>query len=144
MLKNRINGCHGNHALVHGANEFEDKDSLHYWGPNERFGPYEKLSWVCKVGQINTLGFCRYDCIRIIFIIIISSIVAAIIIIIIIIIITVTVRHSSCYLIIELYCQEFFDKRNPGMIVIQKETHWPCCRAPDFKRGDWGLNPSSV
>ena len=46
MLKNRVNGCHGNHAFFHSAIEliFEDKNSLHVWGPNERFGTHEKLS----------------------------------------------------------------------------------------------------
>ena len=64
MLKNRVNGCHGNLALFHGAIEFivEDKNSLHFWGPNERFGTHEKLSWGggCKVGQISSRGiaFC--------------------------------------------------------------------------------------
>ena len=47
MLKNRVNGCHGNHAFFHSAIEFifEDKNSLHFWGPNERFGTHEQLSW---------------------------------------------------------------------------------------------------
>ena len=47
MLKNHVNGCHGNHAFFHSAIEFifEDKNSLHFWGPNERFGTHEKLSW---------------------------------------------------------------------------------------------------
>ena len=58
MLKNRVNGCHGNHAFFHSAIEFifEDKNSLHFWGPNERFGTHEKLSWGCKVGQISSRG----------------------------------------------------------------------------------------
>ena len=61
MLKNRFNGCHGNHAFFHSAIEFifEDKNSLHFWGPNERFGTHEKLSWGgggCKVGQISSRG----------------------------------------------------------------------------------------
>ena len=48
MLKNRVNGCHGNHAFFHSAIEFifEDKNSLHFWSPSERFGTHEKLSWV--------------------------------------------------------------------------------------------------
>ena len=62
MLKNRVNGCHGNHAFFHSAIEFifEDKNSLCFWGPNERFGTHEKLSWGCKVGQISSRGteFC--------------------------------------------------------------------------------------
>ena len=39
MLKNRFNGCHGNHAFFHSAIEFifEDKNSLHFCGPNEEF-----------------------------------------------------------------------------------------------------------
>ena len=47
MLKNHVNGCHGNHAFFHSAIEFifEDKNSLHFCGPNERFGTHEKLSW---------------------------------------------------------------------------------------------------
>ena len=61
MLKNRFNGCHGNHAFFHSAIEFifEDKNSLHFWGPNERFGTHKKLSWVGgggKVGQISSRG----------------------------------------------------------------------------------------
>ena len=58
MLKNRVNGCHGNHAFFYSAIEFifEDKTSLHFWGPNERFGTHEKLSWGCKVGQISSRG----------------------------------------------------------------------------------------
>ena len=60
MLKNRVNGCHGNHAFFHCAIEFifEDKNSLHFWGPNEQFGTHEKLSWGggCKVGQISSRG----------------------------------------------------------------------------------------
>ena len=63
MLKNRVNGCHGNHAFFHSAIEFifEDKNSLCFWGPNERFGTHEKLSWGgggvgCKVGQISSRG----------------------------------------------------------------------------------------
>ena len=34
MLKNRVNGCHGNHAFFHSSIEFifEDKNSLHFWG----------------------------------------------------------------------------------------------------------------
>ena len=58
MLKNHVNGCHGNHAFFHSAKEFifEDKNSLHFWGPNERFGTHEKLSWGCKVGQISSRG----------------------------------------------------------------------------------------
>ena len=48
MLKNRVNGCHGNHVFFHSANKFffEDKTSLHFWGHNERFGTHEKLSLV--------------------------------------------------------------------------------------------------
>ena len=47
MLKNRVNGCHGNHAFFHSAIEFifEDNFFLHFWGPNEQFGTHEKLSW---------------------------------------------------------------------------------------------------
>ena len=60
MLKNRVNGCHGNHAFFHSAIEFifEDKNSLCFWGPNERFGTHEKLSWGggYKVGQISSRG----------------------------------------------------------------------------------------
>ena len=46
MPKNRFNRCHGNHGFFHSAIEFifEDKNSLHFWGPNERFGTHEKLS----------------------------------------------------------------------------------------------------
>ena len=68
MLKNRVNGCHGNHAFFHSAIEFifEDKNSLHFWGPNERFGTHEKLSWGgCKVGQISSrgIGICTlFNC----------------------------------------------------------------------------------
>ena len=42
--------------FFHSAKEFifEDKNSLHFWGPNERFGTHEKLSWGCKVGQISS------------------------------------------------------------------------------------------
>ena len=48
MLKNHVNDRHGNHEFIHSANKFifEDKNSLHFWGPNERFGTHEKLSWV--------------------------------------------------------------------------------------------------
>ena len=47
ILKNHVNDCHGNHEFFHSANKFifEDKYSLHFWGPNERFGTNEKLSW---------------------------------------------------------------------------------------------------
>ena len=34
----------------------EDKNSLHFCGPNVRFGIHEKLSWGCKVGQIKSRG----------------------------------------------------------------------------------------
>ena len=30
-----------------------DKISLHFRGPNERFGTHEKLSWGCKLCQIS-------------------------------------------------------------------------------------------
>ena len=57
MLKNHVNGCHGNYALFHRAKEliFNDKNALHFWGPNEGFGTLERLSWegMCKVGQIS-------------------------------------------------------------------------------------------
>ena len=55
MLKNRVNDCHGNHAFFHSAIEFifEDKNSLHFWGPDERFGTHEKLSW--GGGGLNTV-----------------------------------------------------------------------------------------
>ena len=35
------------HELFHSANKFifEDKNSLHFWGPDERFCTHEKLSW---------------------------------------------------------------------------------------------------
>ena len=58
MLKNRFNGCHGNHGFFHSAIEFifEDKKSLHFWGHNERFGTHEKFSGGCKVGQISSRG----------------------------------------------------------------------------------------
>ena len=62
MLKNRFNGCHGNHAFFHSAIEFifEDKNSLHFLGSNERFGTHEKLSCGgCKVGQISSRGKCN-------------------------------------------------------------------------------------
>ena len=38
LLKNHVNGCHGNHAFFHKANEFilEEKHSLHFWSPYER------------------------------------------------------------------------------------------------------------
>ena len=54
-------GCHGNHAFSPSAIEFifEDKNSLHFWGPNEHSGTNEKLSWGgggCKVGQISSRG----------------------------------------------------------------------------------------
>ena len=48
MLKNHVNGCHGKHAFFfHSATKFifEDKTSLHFCGPNERFGTHEKVSW---------------------------------------------------------------------------------------------------
>ena len=70
MPKNRFNGCHGNHGFFHSAIEFifEDKNSLHFWGPNERFGTHEKLSWGgggCKVGQISSreylMKYIRFD-----------------------------------------------------------------------------------
>ena len=56
MLKTRVNGCHGNYAFFQTANKFffEDKNSLHFWGPNEQFGTHEKLSWGCKVGRISS------------------------------------------------------------------------------------------
>ena len=58
MLKNRVNGCHGNHAFFHSAIEFifEDKNSLHFWGPNERFGTHKNCPGGCKVGQISSRG----------------------------------------------------------------------------------------
>ena len=36
-----------NMHFFHSAKEFifEDKNSLHFWGPNKRFGTHEKLSW---------------------------------------------------------------------------------------------------
>ena len=47
ILKNHVYDCHGNHEFFHCANKFifEDKYSLHFWDPNERFGINEKLSW---------------------------------------------------------------------------------------------------
>ena len=30
-----------------------DKNSLHFRGPNERFGTHEELTWGCKLGQIS-------------------------------------------------------------------------------------------
>ena len=41
MLKNCINGCHGNHAFFHSAIEFifEDKNSLCFWGPMNDLAP---------------------------------------------------------------------------------------------------------
>ena len=67
MLKNRVNGCHGNHAFFHSSIEFifEDKNSLHFWGPNERFGTHEKGSGGggggCKVGQISSRGTSKNE-----------------------------------------------------------------------------------
>ena len=52
MLKNHVNGCHGNHAFFHSAKEFTfgDKNSLYFCGANEHFGTHEKLSCVCGGG----------------------------------------------------------------------------------------------
>ena len=49
MLKNHVNGCHGNHAFFHNAIQFifDDKNSLLFWGPKKLFGTNEKLSCVC-------------------------------------------------------------------------------------------------
>ena len=56
MLKNHLNGCHGNHELFHSAKEFifDDKNYLHFRGPNDQFGTNENCPWGYKVGQIST------------------------------------------------------------------------------------------
>ena len=43
MLMNHVNSCHGNNAFFQNAIEFilYDKNSLHFRGPNERFGTHE-------------------------------------------------------------------------------------------------------
>ena len=53
MLKNLFNGCRGNHTFSHSAKEFifKDENSLHSWGPNERFGAHENCPG-CKAGQM--------------------------------------------------------------------------------------------
>ena len=58
MLKNHVNGCDGNHTSFHSENKFifEDKNSLHFWDPNERFGTHKKIVVGCKVDQISYLG----------------------------------------------------------------------------------------
>ena len=57
MLKNHVDGSHGNHALFHSVNKFFFEDIfLHLWGPNKRFSTHEKLSWGCKVCQISFRG----------------------------------------------------------------------------------------
>ena len=51
VLNNYVNDYHGNHELFHSANKFifEDKNSLHFWGPDERFCTHEKLSWGARL-----------------------------------------------------------------------------------------------
>ena len=46
MLMNHVSSCHGNTAFFENAIEFivYDKNSLHFKGPNERFGTHKKLS----------------------------------------------------------------------------------------------------
>ena len=48
VLNNYVNYCHRNHELFHSANKFifEDKNSLHFWGPNERFTPMKNCPGV--------------------------------------------------------------------------------------------------
>ena len=55
-----------NRAFFHSAKEFifEDKSSLHFWGPNERFGKIvlgsarnlKNCPGECKVSQISSRG----------------------------------------------------------------------------------------
>ena len=47
MLMNHVNSCHRNNAffIVQLSLSCTTKNSLHFRGPNERFGTHEKLSW---------------------------------------------------------------------------------------------------
>ena len=62
MIKNRVNGCHGNHAFSHSAIEFifEDKNSLHFLCisvvPMNDLAPMKNCPGGCKVGQISSRG----------------------------------------------------------------------------------------
>ena len=64
VLKNHVNGCHGNHALFHSAKKifFEHKNSLHFWGALmnnlelTKNCPWGEGRGGCKVGQISFRG----------------------------------------------------------------------------------------
>ena len=51
MLKNHVNGWHGNHAFFHSANQFIFEPKVFAFHP---FDTHEKLSWGCEVGQISS------------------------------------------------------------------------------------------
>ena len=58
MLKNRFNGCHGNHAFFHSAIEFifEDKFFCISGVPMNDLAPMKNCPGGCKVGQISSRG----------------------------------------------------------------------------------------
>ena len=55
MLKNHVNGCHGNRAFFHGATEFilEDKIICMSWVPINDLEPTKNCLGGCKIGQIS-------------------------------------------------------------------------------------------
>ena len=58
MLMNYVNGCHGNHAFLHGPKEFTFKDkNLCISGvPVNDLTPMKNCPGGCKVGQISSRG----------------------------------------------------------------------------------------
>ena len=65
MLKNRVNGCHGNHAFFHSAIEFifEDKTKILCISgvPMNDLAPMKNCPGGCKVGQISPRGISLVD-----------------------------------------------------------------------------------
>ena len=56
MLKNHVNGCHGNHAIFHSVIEysFEDKILCISVVPINDLAPMKNCPRGCKVGQISS------------------------------------------------------------------------------------------
>ena len=72
MVKNRVNGCHGNCAFFHSAIEFifgNKKNLCISWVPINDLAPMKNCLEGCKVGQISSRALfivshfaCRFCC----------------------------------------------------------------------------------
>ena len=46
----------------HAQHIFEDKNSLHFWDPNERFGTHAKLSWGARLVKVTPGLIAMFTC----------------------------------------------------------------------------------